>query len=300
MICLRYIEISINNSIEIMTHSVRTLLILVLISGISLNAQEITSPQGVRVLENKSFDDSPTARQEILELYEDLRVADVMDGMDLVGLQDMGLFYNNIRPYWVDTENFTHRIVGFALTVRFVPNDRRIGEGSFDNIEGYQKWYKDQYARAPHAWTSAAKDGDILVISSDGTGEAANIGSNNTLWWYTLGIRGVVTNASARDQDEIVAEKVMPVYGQEDRALRSVRAGRCILDSYNFPVVCAGVLVFPGDLVVADMDGVLVVPREKAMEVGKAARAIMKDDQASREKQLKEIRAKQASELKKK
>ena len=67
MICLRYIEISINNTIEIMKHSVRTLLILVLISGMSLNAQEITSPQGVRVLENKSFDDSPTARQEILE-----------------------------------------------------------------------------------------------------------------------------------------------------------------------------------------------------------------------------------------
>ena len=55
-----------------------------------------------------------------------------------------------------------------------------------------------------------------------------------------------------------------------------------IIESYNFPISCAGVLVYPGDLIVADGDGVIVVPREHALEVGKLAREVMVGDQKSR------------------
>ena len=95
------------------------------------SAQQLTPPQGVRILQNNSFDDSERARKEILDLYKDLRVSDVLDGMDLVGLQDIGLMENDIRPLWRDTDNFTHRFVGFAITVRHVPTDVRVGRTPF-------------------------------------------------------------------------------------------------------------------------------------------------------------------------
>ena len=77
---------------------------------------KLTKPEGVRFLKNKEFDDSDKARKEILDLYKDLRLTDVLDGMDLIGLQDIGLMDKSIRPLWRDTDNFTHRIVGFAIT----------------------------------------------------------------------------------------------------------------------------------------------------------------------------------------
>jgi hypothetical protein len=66
------------------------------------NPSKLTTPKGVRLLNNKSFDDSEQARKEILELYKDLRLTDVLDGMDLIGLQDIGLMYKDIwyGPDW--------------------------------------------------------------------------------------------------------------------------------------------------------------------------------------------------------
>src|SRR6476659_4621441 len=57
--------------------------------------------------------------QRILKLYEPLRVSDVSDGMDVIGLQDIGIVDAAIQPLWRDTEKFTHRIVGIAVTARY-------------------------------------------------------------------------------------------------------------------------------------------------------------------------------------
>ncbi len=57
----------------------------------------------------------------ILRLFQDLRVSDVSDGMDVIGLADVGIVTPDIKPLWRDTENFTHRIVGIAVTARYVP-----------------------------------------------------------------------------------------------------------------------------------------------------------------------------------
>jgi len=246
-------------------------------------AQEEFTPQGVKMLENKSFDNSEKARKEILDLYEDLRLTDVLDGMDLIGLQDIGLMHNDIRPLWRDVDNFSHRIIGFAVTVRYVPTDQRVGTNSFPSVEEAKKWKGEQYGRASdNGWLQASKPGDVLVMDVNGVFECGNIGSNNSLVWAEQGIVGVITNGGARDTDEIIKTKGIPVYCKDGYSTRGIRPGRLIIESYNFPINCAGALVYPGDLIVADGDGVIVVPREHALQVGKLAREVMVGDQKSR------------------
>ncbi len=275
--------------------SLITLLLLILISGIPVtearksNTPKLTIPKGVRLLKNKSFDDSKQARKEILELYKNLRVTDVLDGMDLIGLQDIGLMDKNIRPLWRDVEKFSHRVIGFAITVRHVPTDVRVGQNSFPDLEGFKKFKSQQYKRAPDAWLQTAKPGDIVVIDAGGIPECGFIGSNNSLGWAEKGVVGVVTNGGARDTDEIVKVKKISVYCKNGYSSRGVRPGRLIAESYNFPINCAGVLVYPGDLIVADGDGVLVVPREHALKVGKLAREINIGDEKSRGKRFERL-----------
>jgi len=250
---------------------------------------KLRTPEGVRLLKNKSFDDSEKARKEILELYKDLRLTDVLDGMDLIGLQDIGLMKNDIRPLWRDVDKFSHRMVGFAITVRHVPTDVRVGQNSFVNLEGFKKFKSQQYGRAPDAWLSTAKPGDVAVIDAGGIDECGFIGSNNSLGWAEKGVVGVVTNGGARDTDEIVKVKKIAVYCKNGYSTRGVRPGRLIAESYNFPISCGGVLVYPGDLIVADGDGVLVVPREHALTVGELAREINDGDEKSRADRFKRL-----------
>lgn len=186
------------------------LMLIALILGIPVTGEQksgtpkLTTPEGVRLLKNRSFDDSEQARKEILELYKDLRLTDVLDAMDLVGLQDIGLMNKDIRPLWRDVEKFSHRIVGFAITVRHVPTDVRVGQNSFPDIEGFKRFKSQQYGRAPDAWLEVAKPSDVVVIDAGGIPECGFIGSNNSLGWAEKGVVGVVTNGGARDTDEIV------------------------------------------------------------------------------------------------
>jgi len=251
---------------------------------------KMVKPEGIRLLENKSFDDSDEVRREILDLYKDLRLTDVLDGMDLIGLQDIGLMDNHIRPLWRDVEDFTHRIVGFAITVRHVPTNVRAGQNSFASIKEAKSWKARQYGRASDKWLKTAKPGDLVVIDAGGIKECGFIGSNNSLGWAEKGIVGAITNAGARDTDEIVKTKKIAVYCRNGHSTRGIRPGRLIAESYNFPINCAGVTVFPGDVIVADGDGVIVVPREQALEVGRLAREIHVGDQQGRAKRFKRLK----------
>ena len=59
--------------------------------------------------------------QRVLTAFEGLRVADVCDGMDAVGLNNRGLMDPEIRPLWRDTRDYRHRFIGIAVTARYVP-----------------------------------------------------------------------------------------------------------------------------------------------------------------------------------
>jgi len=222
---------------------------------------------------------SPAEDERILKLYDGLRLADVTDGLDIVGLQDVGLMNPEIRPLWRDTESFEHRFVGIAVTARYVPTNKRAGKMTPEEFKKWESaWYNEL---SPEPFVELLRPGSALVIDGGEDGDTGTIGSNNILAWKLRGARGVVTSGGARDTDEIIKEKV-PLYYR--RPARGIRPGRNELESVNRPVMCGGVLVRPGDVVVADGDGVVVVPREYAEAAAKAARQILESDKTGRRK----------------
>ena len=96
-------------------------------------------------------------------------------------------------------------------------------------------------------------------------------------------MRGIVSNHTCRDNDELILTRV-PVYQNPLEAPRGINQGRMWLESFNQPVVVGHVTVFPGDVIVADSDGVAVVPRAKAEKVAEIARWIFEDDEIKRGK----------------
>jgi 4-hydroxy-4-methyl-2-oxoglutarate aldolase len=238
-----------------------TIVASVSVTTLAQHVEETSIPDRVKLF--IPFKDYPQEDNErILEMYQDLRVADVSDGMDVVGLQDVGIVSNEILPLWKDTEDFTHRIVGIAVTARYVPTNRR--EPRMDRAT-IGRWYQDITGEAFQAMLFP---GAVLVIDGAEDGESRTIGSNNIMGWKRRGMVGVITSGGLADSDEIIHQKV-PAYFR--RFARGIRPGRNELESVNRPINLGGVLVRPGDVVVADGDGVVVVPRERAEEVARAA-----------------------------
>lgn len=217
-------------------------------------------------------------RAALLDAFRGLRVADVSDAMDHVGLFNRGLLDRAIRPVFRDTETFAHRIAGPALTVRAVPTQREVPNMPAEDFEAYiGTWYREH---SPEGFRDTIQPGDVLVFDAAGL-DIGFIGSNNTLGWMNKGAAGVVTNGGARDTDELIAQRC-PVYSRF--ISRTFNPGRLEYDAVGVPVNCGGALVRPGDMVVADGDGVLVVPVEKAAEVAAIARKILDGDKAARRK----------------
>ncbi len=226
---------------------------------------------------------------KFLALFKGLRVADVTDGMDALGLQNVGLMDPEIHSLWRDTEHFIHRFAGIAVTARYVPTQD--GPAGKMTVEAYDAWSADWYdQRSSEAYIDLIRKGTALVIDDAPNADVGSIGSYNILEWHGRGCVGVVTNATARDTDEITTERV-PLYFRQPG--RGIRPGRNELESVNRPIVCGGVLVMPGDVIVADGDGVVVVPRAKAEAVAKYARRILEGDKAGRRDLYKALKIKE-------
>jgi 4-hydroxy-4-methyl-2-oxoglutarate aldolase len=222
------------------------------------------------------FSEAEDAR--ILELFAGLRVADVTDGMDAAGLQGVGLMSPEIRPLWRDPEHYAHRFVGIAVTARYVPTQRPPA-GRMETA-AYDRWVADWYTeKSSEPFVPLLRKGSAVVIEDAEGADVGSIGSNNIMFWKSKGCVGVVTSATARDTDEIITEKI-PLYFKE--VGRGIRPGRNEIESVNRPIVCGGVTVIPGDVIVADGEGVVVVPRAQAEEVARYARKILEGDKAGR------------------
>ena len=231
--------------------------------------------KGMNFIETKTYSAEDDAR--ILKLFQNLRVADVSDGMDMVGLPGTGLVDPAIHADWVDLKDFKHVFRGIAVTVRYVPTQKPALPAPG---EDFAKWEGNFYNSYSHeAFTQVIKPGSAVVIDDVEERDIGSIGSNNILGWYKLGAVGVVTDAGARDTDEVGLEEV-PLYVRKKG--RGIRPGRNEIESVNRPVTIGGVLVCPGDVVVADGDGVVVVPRAVAEKVAEYASKILIQDKAGR------------------
>jgi 4-hydroxy-4-methyl-2-oxoglutarate aldolase len=232
--------------------------------------------KGVNLIETKTY--SAEEDNRILKLYQTLRVADVSDGMDMVGLLGTGLVDPAIHPDWIDQKELSHQFRGIAVTARYVPTQKpdRPQPG-----EDFHRWEGNFYnVYSNEAFADIIKPGSVVVLDDVEDKDIGTIGSYNILNWKKLGAVGVVTDASSRDTDEIAVEKV-PLYLRHKG--RGIRPGRNELESVNRPVVIGGVLVCPGDVVVGDSDGVIVVPRGVAEQVAKYALEILSKDKSARQ-----------------
>lgn len=256
--------------------------LVVLVAAVSHAQTPPEADTAAELRAGRSFLATPVFSEEedrkLLALFEGLRVADTTDGMDAVGLQNIGLMDPEIRPLWKDAKTFRHRFVGIAVTARYVPTNRPPA-GKRPTAE-YDAWAGDWYDKlSPEPFEAVLRKGSALVIDDAERADVGSIGSFNILSWKLRGLVGVVTDTTARDTDEIETEGV-PLYFR--RPGRGIRPGRNEIESVNRPIVCGGVLVVPGDVVVADGDGVLVVPRAHAEEVARYARKIIESDKEGR------------------
>lgn len=222
---------------------------------------------------------SPEEDQKLLKAFEGLRVADVTDGMDFVGLKNIGLMDPEIHPVWKDTKDYSHRFVGIAVTVRYVPTQRAAPPAglSYEEFRAREgKWYSEL---SFEPFGELIRPGTAVVIDEAPNADVGSIGSNNIMSWKLKGAVGVVTDATARDTDEVATER-MPLYLR--KIGRGIRPWRNEVESVNRPVVVGGVLVNPGDVIVADGEGVVVVPRDVAPKVAEFAHRIIDEDKAGR------------------
>ncbi|MCG6914041.1 RraA family protein [bacterium BMS3Abin03] len=265
-----------------MKNLIITVLFICLLFPVSVLSQEKTDlSKGVNFIETKVY--SREDDEKILKLFEGLRVADVSDGMDMVGLPGIGLVDPAIHPDWT-SKDLSHQFRGIAITVRYVPTQRKDRPEAGQDFHEWEGNFYNKYST--EAFTDLIKPGTAVIIDDVEDKDIGSIGSYNILNWKSLGAVGVVTDATSRDTDEIEIEKV-PLYLREKG--RGIRPGRNEIESVNRPVVIGGVLVCPGDVVIGDGDGVIVVPRYVAEQVAIYAREILDRDKEGRKNLYKKV-----------
>lgn len=210
---------------------------------------------------------------EIASLYQHLRVVDVVDALDGIGYFNIGLMDPEVRPLWSGMKFW-----GEAATIRAVPSNKPMWklESTDDIVHAHGIWFKEN---PPARLPNDVKPGHVIVMDSGGGPEVGFWGSENSMGALLAGAVGIITDGYARDTAEIELQKT-PVVARHRG--RTIIPGRIQAIETQTTIACGGVQVNPGDIVGADNDGVVVVPREVAAEVATHARAILLADMRSR------------------
>lgn len=175
----------------------------------------------------------------LLAAFGDASSAQVADAMSRLGAMDAG-----IRPVWASA-----RVIGAALTV----------------------WCHSGDNLMLHKALSIARAGDIVVMNTQGNANSSGFGELIATSAVKIGIAAVIVDGTVRDAEALERLK-LPVYS------RGLSPNGCNKDGageVGTIVSCGGVAVRPGDVIIADRDGVTVVPVDDAAEVARLAAAQM-------------------------
>ena len=216
-------------------------------------------------------------REDILNTYRHLRVADVRDGLDWMGYTHYGSMSEHMRPLW------RTRAIGFARTARYIPFAGPMPGHIREAYSEWSDWYYGQVCIYP--WMNEIVKYDFCAIDLSNL-RVGLLGSNNAMGGYRSGAVGYVAYGGVRDTDELILQKI-PFWST--KIAQPMVQSRLQYESHNAKINCDGVCVANGDLIVADGDGVVVVPAELITDVAKWAAREMMSDREGRRKLYAEI-----------